>query len=613
MMPATNATTAAFWSSSVIRRQYAVWERECACTRAMHREYKQRHASLDRLIVLDGSTFRWEGLGNSGTRWMGLLRWGYATGRAVFLQISPLSHPVRLDPGEYFIGWNQVDWHWGAQRAAIRKRLTARGVRPVVLEYSCARRRAPGCAIARLRFPKNRSVLAELPEPFGLLEWMRSPASPPWIRLVLAQQDSLEHSYSRPEALRTVTPLTRCPVASAASFSTRERCLKCETFAFMQPRRKLVAALVPLLPRLEPYDAIVGVHLRTGYADWAFRNDDTFFPSRGGAGKHGGRGGREAGGGGGGGASAPGAEGAGGGATVWDMDTHWRKLDEYFQDCRTGQAGPVRVGLLQPHAPACDPADPCSHIRVDRVGLSTARLDSRGRRAPQCFNWHNPHMGSPPTTSDALRCGHGWPPPERRGRRAQLWRSLAGAPEGFLASMLLCAARLGQAMTGDDGPMPARLVASSAGPHAVGSAEAPPPRRRRTWGLLILSDSPAFPSLATRLPALRGRAVNTAGAGAGQLGHSSFARSCSARTGCQRGRDPNGAWTRSLVDFYLAGVADGFVKGLFTSFLYSTMRRDLLCCEGGAFVQWLGWYNLSRSHRDLPMHDRAFLKALTTT
>jgi len=31
------------------------------------------------------------------------------------------------------------------------------------------------------------------------------------------------------------------------------------------------------------------------------------------------------------------------------------------------------------------------------------------------------------------------------------------------------------------------------------------------WGLLVLSDSPAFPSLAEALPALRGRVVSTAG------------------------------------------------------------------------------------------------------
>ena len=39
-------------------------------------------------------------------------------------------------------------------------------------------------------------------------------------------------------------------------------------------------------------------------------------------------------------------------------------------------------------------------------------------------------------------------------------------------------------------------------------------------------------------------------------------------------------------------------------------RRNLLCCEPGAFVQWMAWYNLSRSHRDHPMKDRDFMRAL---
>ena len=161
------------------------------------------------------------------------------------------------------------------------RQLAARGVRPVVLQYSCAKRaRGPGCAIARLRFAKNGTVYKELPEPSGLLQWIRSDDAPPYLRLVLAQQDSLEFSYGKPEALRETLPLTACPVTGAPAFSNRERCLKCETFAFMQPRPKLIRALVPLLRRLEPFDVVVGVHLRTGYADWAFRNDDTYFHGR---------------------------------------------------------------------------------------------------------------------------------------------------------------------------------------------------------------------------------------------------------------------------------------------------------------------------------------------
>ena len=56
-----------------------------------------------------------------------------------------------------------------------------------------------------------------------------------------------------------------------------------------------------------------------------------------------------------------------------------------------------------------------------------------------------------------------------------------------------------------------------------------------------------------------------------------------------------------------------FEQALFTSFIWSTMRRNLLCCRPGAFVKWMAWYNRSRSHRDLPMADFEFMRALSTT
>ena len=533
---------AAFWSAAVTRRQYAAFDAECACTKAMHAEYAQRHSSLQRVLLIDGSGFRWEGLGNSGVRWMGLLRYGYATGRATFLKLARECNPrgegaCRLDVGEYFTGWGGVDWHWGSQAAAVRRTLAAQKVRPLVVEYGCERRRAPGCALARLRLHNGSTLL--LSEPAELVGWLRSEPRR-WIRLVLAQQDSLEGSYSKPEALRTTLPLRACPAGAKPAppdFRTRELALKCETFAFMQPRRPLRAALAPLLGRLEPFETIVGVHLRTGYADWAYRNDESYFGAVGAP------------------KPAPPAEARA--PALRTLDEHWRALDRYFDDCGGGQPGP-------------------------------------------CFNWLSPRRGRAPRRADALRCGDERRPASRR-RAAQpaaspgLAESL-DAPRGFLSALLLCAMR---------------VAGSLSASHAGALAAAAPPRggERRPWGLLVLSDSPALPSLAANLPALRGRVVSTAGAG--QLGHSSFARSCSSR-GCSRGKDPGGAWTRSLVDFYLAGAADGFVKGLFTSFLYSTMRRNLLCCEPGAFVQWMAWYNLSRSHRDVPMTDRGFMAALGT-
>lgn len=515
---ADDASQAEFWSTRVVRRQYAKFDAECACTKLVHKEYARRYKRLDRVIVLDGSRFRWEGLGNSGVRWMGLLRWGYATGRAPFLRIARDESTMEL--GDYFSGYGGADWNWRTRGAAVRAAFEGRGVmRPLVIEYSCKRRAPPGCGLARLRFRNGTTLL--LPEPAGLLTFFRDPATPPWVKVVLAQQDSIEHSYSKPESLRTTLPLTACPVAGGPAFRTRELSLKCETFAFMQPRPILASALLPVLRRMEPFERIVGVHLRTGYADWTFRNDDSYFSGRS---KH---------------LQGPDGHSDADSVPSWTVEEHWRRLDEYFQDCRGGQDGP-------------------------------------------CFNWHHPHFGRAPRREDGLRCGGSTArrqPPPWQGR---------DAPRGFLSALLLCAARVGQMVSG---PSERNAQAGTT-----------------SWGLLVLSDSPALPSLAAHLPALRGRVVSTRGVG--QLGHSSFARSCSARDGCSRGRDPGGAWTRSLVDFYVAGVADGFVKGLFTSFLFSTMRRNLLCCQPDAFVQWMAWYNLSRSHRDLPMKDRSFMAAL---
>ena len=73
-------------------------------------------------------------------------------------------------------------------------------------------------------------------------------------------------TYDHPESMREPhqLPLTKCPIAGAADFRARETVLKCETYANLQPRPKLMRALLPALRRLEPYDVVVGVHLRTG-------------------------------------------------------------------------------------------------------------------------------------------------------------------------------------------------------------------------------------------------------------------------------------------------------------------------------------------------------------
>ena len=367
-----------------------------------------------------------------------------------------------------------------------------------------------------------------------MLHFFRT-APHPYIRLRLHQQESLEHSYSKPESLRTTLPLTACPVAGGPAFSSRELCLKCETFALMQPRPRLMRALLPALRRLEPYDVLVGVHLRTGYADWQFRNaEKSFTASATGAG-----GGAGGGGTGGGGGAARGAV-AGPAQRVRD---HWERLESFLRDCKQVAEGP-------------------------------------------CFNWESPANGRAPRVSDAMGCRI------NGGARPSFALTEAQAPQGTLAALLTCAARLGESLLSRQAqPSQPQLPPSSSSASASSSSAAATSTRPR-WGLLVLSDSPAFPSLAAHLPALNGLPAGgvVTTHGLGRIGHSSFTKSCSGTAGrCDYGKDPGGAWTRSMVDFYLAGVVDAFAKALFTSFIWATMRRNVLCCKPGGFVQWMAW------------------------
>ena len=249
-----------FWSARAVRRQYAAFDAECRCTRQLFSEwYAPWHRDLGRVLVLDGSHFRWEGLGNSGTRWIGLLRYGHATRRATYLRLSradgcgtprggrgrPSEQTCHLDLGDYFTGLNSVDWQWaGENERKVRAALGARGVQEHVIAYTCARSAPRGCALARLSLPNGSAI--ELAEPTQLLRWLRTDA-PRWTRLVLNQGAvSLEGSYAVPESLREgwgaagggKPGLATCPLRGGTDFTSRELALKCETFAYMQPRRR---------------------------------------------------------------------------------------------------------------------------------------------------------------------------------------------------------------------------------------------------------------------------------------------------------------------------------------------------------------------------------------
>ena len=67
-------------------------------------------------------------------------------------------------------------------------------------------------------------------------------------------------------------------------------------------------------------------------------------------------------------------------------------------------------------------------------------------------------------------------------------------------------------------------------------------------------------------------------------------------------------WMRSVVDFYLAGLADDFVSAAFSSFPGAALSRSLLCCR--ARVHFGADRRDAALTRDLPIRDARILKAL---
>lgn len=183
--------TAEFNAARVVQRQAAVFDRECGCTKLILQQQAQLHASLERVTVLDGSHFRWEGLGNSGVRWMGLMRWALSTGRATYLRLTqgcagaerkqahspssgrPIDATCHLDPGDYFTGWGGVDWGWrAATERRVAEAMALRGEEELLLQYECVTRQAPGCGVAALRFSNGSRVV--LREPDEMLHFFRT-------------------------------------------------------------------------------------------------------------------------------------------------------------------------------------------------------------------------------------------------------------------------------------------------------------------------------------------------------------------------------------------------------------------------------------------------------
>jgi hypothetical protein len=320
---------------------------------------------------------------------------------------------------------------------------------------------------------------------------------------------------------------------------------------------------------------LVGMHLRSGFADWQWYSSTMQVATS--ASKK---------------TMANGQWRAALRAAPLDYVSHWRTFESMLHDC-------TETGTMPPFTPR-----PCFNWRSpyhrspsvhDAEGCALGRLATISQRGLPLPAGLEP--AAPPSRSSdhqlrtCLKTGSG-----------TCLRSLATPGNGTLTASVECAHR---------------FAVSLAKPPTAGAAGSPLPHTSSggdgsAWGLFVLGDAPGYMSLIHALPDLRGRVVHTNDAGG--VAHTTFTGSCprnSASCEAKGTVDPQGGWTRAMIDFYVGGLTDAFVSTLFSSFVGALLRRSLVCCKER--MHYGAMYSQQHSHRDKPMRHVDFLRALMQT
>lgn len=648
---------ARFANASFIRKESAAFARRCG---RYSQEWEkltrsQTFTRLDRVLVIDVSRPKWNGLGNSMDRWLNLLRLGHAHGRATFLRMDPCSPPLpphsgetdprppparapacKFDLGAHFeaeAGWS---WRWDVSAAARVRAAMARGAPEpsaagggahalwpaAVMRYTCLRQ-SWTCLNGSLLDAASGSALVpwmgELegglwgPKLFALFGEADTAARREGERRAAARGGGAQAAALLRPASVVVLELTNEQtslqlaanhesVRAAGSLYRGGGWGMCERHSLTRPRMPIQRALLPALAALEGADVAVAMHVRTGYADWQRFDPEAI--ARGqrnaAAGADGGAGGLPR-------AYAPASHGA-----------HWAEVERLLLDCSEASAS----------SPAGSPA-----------------------ASPFCFRYH---MGPPPfiegrsvDATDAARCALPYAQPKAAlqppaAALAAARRVMAALPaidslparRGPLAASVACAAMFGRRLLGGlEGwmverlsgkgyrPLPANasgadVTDAEARAHAALDAAVSDAANDARWRLLVLGDAPAVHAVLLRAPYLRGRAVSLEfDRGAGRLGHTVYAASCSSARGprarrarlrrrrlgerggaCVQGADPGGAWSRSIADLYLGGLGSAMVRLLFSTYPSAVLMRSVLL---GGSTSFYADYGRS-SHRDRP-------------
>ena len=460
--------------------------------------------------------------------------------------------PCRMDPGEYFCALLPrasaaaasgpasraacIDWRWNS---TVGRQLRARGGTPLVL------RGIGGAARGYTDAATNVSLAP--PQSFSSLLASPAVAAAPWVWIELPPNEVLQDWRASASATGNseilwgagnpgadgVAALARALAASNASCGSggaalcrdTSNCplLRCLHATFLHPTPSLQRAALPALSVLEAArsrgGAMVALHLRTGFADREelWRVSPTPSP-----------------------AATAAALPAAATARYAARRTAWDHLRERFRPCASPGARGAAATVPPPQATWC---------------FDTGR---------------NPGLSAVIASGGAC-CG-------QPGARAD-WQSVQplvfpphemapSSPWGLADSLLACAANAAAA-EGLHGPQQSgsELCRSSGqrggggwtwrqqAPATVPSAEA----AAAAWLVYVAGDFPLVIAAAAASAAMEGH-VLTAGA-AGALGHVSSGHAARREEGGreEERRDPDGAWTRAVVDLFMLSLADGWL------------------------------------------------------
>jgi hypothetical protein len=436
----------------------------------------------------------------------------------------------QFDLGTYFQLDGNFSWRWdSANRARVHTAMRARRVvetRRQLCNYTAEQVGAllaeaePSCADPAALGVDGRCHFTRCVA--DTLDWLTGPATAasasPWVFLNRISQSHaalFTQARKRLNADGTSTRGGKVRAERPADCSDRYHWgtpdnVGCAAYGWLRPAPALRDALAPYLLEFEKFDALVTVHVRSRYVDFA-----------------------------------------GQAHTAWE-----RLVAPTFTPDVRGWTAAQHVDALEDMLRACGDrnfnrvARPCAYHAVRTAGHARGNPDELALEQPE-------------------RCGDAraaaeWAVPTRLD--GPIGRALTCA--GRLASSLARAVEPAQFDTAAAAEQRVtrawyELANGSVDTRARDAFYVPrPAAAQRRWGLFVMSDTPAVISYVTSSPQLAPRAVLTRGA----FAHNTHGRACARRSvrtgkwlGCERQVDPGGGWTRIALDLTLASLTDGLI------------------------------------------------------